>query len=84
MLAWEVGDDWNGESLEPVKAPNPASWITVDGLVEQREAVADVASPAVPLRPVDSSRQALAADRGVGRSAPTPRFGSTPASGSSR
>jgi phage terminase large subunit-like protein len=43
MLAWEVGDDWDGEDLEPVKEANAASWITLDGLAEQREAVADVA-----------------------------------------
>jgi phage terminase large subunit-like protein len=43
MLAWEVGDDWDGEDLEPVKDANPASWITLDGLAEQRDAVADVA-----------------------------------------
>jgi phage terminase large subunit-like protein len=43
MLAWEVAESWNGIDLEPVKAANPASWITLDGLAEQRDAVADIA-----------------------------------------
>jgi phage terminase large subunit-like protein len=43
MLEWSVAYDWDGESLEPVKAANPASWITVEGLAEQRAAVQDMA-----------------------------------------
>jgi len=41
MLEWSVGDDWDGEDLDAVKAANPASWITLDGLAEQRAAVQD-------------------------------------------
>jgi len=43
MLEWTVGDDWDGEDLAPVLAANPASWITLDGLTEQRAAVQDSA-----------------------------------------
>jgi phage terminase large subunit-like protein len=43
MLAWEVAESWDGVDLEPVKAANPASWITIEGLAEQRDAVADIA-----------------------------------------
>src|SRR5918998_1177193 len=43
MLEWAVPDDWDGIHLQPVKAANPASWITVEALQEQREAVADIA-----------------------------------------
>ena len=43
MLEWAVADDWDGEDLGPVKEANPASWITLEGLQEQRDAVADVA-----------------------------------------
>jgi phage terminase large subunit-like protein len=43
MLAWEVADDWDGIDLQPVLEANPASWITLEGLQEQREAVADIA-----------------------------------------
>jgi phage terminase large subunit-like protein len=38
-----VSDDWDGEDLQPVLDANPASWITREGLAEQREAVADIA-----------------------------------------
>lgn len=43
MLEWSVGDDWAGDDLEPVKDANPASWITLEGLAEQRDAVQDSA-----------------------------------------
>jgi len=43
MLEWTVGDDWDGVDLEAVAAANPASWITLDGLTEQRAAVQDSA-----------------------------------------
>jgi phage terminase large subunit-like protein len=43
MLEWSVADDWDGEDLRPVLDANPASWITLEGLREQREAVADIA-----------------------------------------
>jgi phage terminase large subunit-like protein len=43
MLEWAVADDWDGKDLGTVKDANPASWITLDGLAEQREAVADIA-----------------------------------------
>ena len=43
MLEWTVGDDWDGEDLQPVLDANPASWITLDGLTEQRAAVQDSA-----------------------------------------
>jgi phage terminase large subunit-like protein len=43
MLEWSVADDWDGDDLEPVLGANPASWITLQGLREQREAVADIA-----------------------------------------
>jgi phage terminase large subunit-like protein len=43
MLEWAVADDWDGEDLAPVLEANPASWIDLEGLQEQREAVADIA-----------------------------------------
>lgn len=43
MLEWTVGDDWDGEDLAPVLDANPASWITLEGLAEQRAAVQDSA-----------------------------------------
>jgi phage terminase large subunit-like protein len=36
MLEWRAEDP---DSLASVKAANPASWVTIDGLAEQREAV---------------------------------------------
>jgi phage terminase large subunit-like protein len=39
MLAWELPEGATTDDLEAVKAANPASWITVEGLAEQREAV---------------------------------------------
>lgn len=39
MLAWELPDGGNLDDLVAVKACNPASWITVEGLSEQKEAV---------------------------------------------
>jgi phage terminase large subunit-like protein len=39
MLEWSVADDVDIDDLEAAKAANPASWITVEGLAEQREAV---------------------------------------------
>jgi phage terminase large subunit-like protein len=43
MLEWSAPEDWDGESLEPVAAANPASWITAEGLEEQRAALPDLA-----------------------------------------
>lgn len=43
MLEWTVGDQWDGEDLAPVLDANPASWITLEGLAEQRAAVQDSA-----------------------------------------
>jgi phage terminase large subunit-like protein len=43
MLEWSVADGWDGQGLQPVLEANPASWITLEGLQEQREAVADIA-----------------------------------------
>jgi phage terminase large subunit-like protein len=43
MLEWSVGDNWDGVDLQPVLEANPASWITSEGLAEQRAAVADLA-----------------------------------------
>jgi phage terminase large subunit-like protein len=39
MLAWELPEGATTDELEAVKAANPASWVTVEGLAEQREAV---------------------------------------------
>jgi phage terminase large subunit-like protein len=39
MLEWSVADDVDIDDLEAAKAANPASWVTVEGLAEQREAV---------------------------------------------
>jgi len=39
MLAWELSDGAKLNDLDAVKACNPASWIAVEGLLEQREAV---------------------------------------------
>jgi phage terminase large subunit-like protein len=41
LLEWAVPDDGNVDDPRQVKAANPASWITVQGLAEQREAVQD-------------------------------------------
>jgi phage terminase large subunit-like protein len=43
MLEWSVGEDANIDDAKVVKRSNPASWITVDGLREQREALPDIA-----------------------------------------
>lgn len=39
MLEWAVADDADLDDMAVVKAANPASWITEEGLREQREAV---------------------------------------------
>ncbi len=43
MLEWAVPEDADIEASTVVKRANPASWITEDGLAEQREAVPDLA-----------------------------------------
>lgn len=43
MLEWSVPEDADITKASIVKKANPASWITVQGLREQREAVAEVA-----------------------------------------
>jgi phage terminase large subunit-like protein len=43
MLDWSVPDDANVDDARIVKRANPASWITVAGLREQRAAVPDLA-----------------------------------------
>ena len=43
MLDWAVPDDGDVDDPSVVKAANPASWITRQGLAEQREAVHDLA-----------------------------------------
>jgi phage terminase large subunit-like protein len=43
MLEWSVSDEWDGVDLRPVLDANPASWISLAGLAEQREAVQDIA-----------------------------------------
>jgi phage terminase large subunit-like protein len=43
MLEWSAPEDWDGEDLTPVFEANPASWITVDGLEQQRQALPDLA-----------------------------------------
>lgn len=43
MLAWELADELDADDLAAVKKCNPASWITLDSLREQREAVPDLA-----------------------------------------
>jgi phage terminase large subunit-like protein len=43
MLAWELPDGANIDSPRQVKRVNPASWITVELLVEQRERLPDLA-----------------------------------------
>src|SRR5215211_1120609 len=43
MLEWSAPEDWDGEDLEPVAAANPASWITAEGLEQQRQALPDLA-----------------------------------------
>jgi len=39
MLAWELPQGATIDDMDAVKECNPASWVTVDGLREQREAV---------------------------------------------
>jgi phage terminase large subunit-like protein len=43
FLEWSVPEDADVDDPREVKRANPASWITVDGLREQREAVPDLA-----------------------------------------
>jgi len=43
MLEWAVPEDGDVDDPRQVKKANPASWITVDGLRAQREAVPDLA-----------------------------------------
>jgi len=43
MLEWSAPEDWDGEDLAPVLAANPASWITLEGLEQQRQALPDLA-----------------------------------------
>ena len=43
LLEWSLPEDASIDDLEAVKACNPASWITVEGLAEQREAVHELA-----------------------------------------
>lgn len=43
MLDWSVPDDGDVDDPRVVKRANPASWITVEGLRSQREAVPDIA-----------------------------------------
>jgi phage terminase large subunit-like protein len=39
MLAWELPEGGDPDDLEAARACNPASWLTVEGLAEQKEAV---------------------------------------------
>jgi hypothetical protein len=43
MLAWELPKGATIDDLDAVKECNPASWVTMDGLREQREAVHELA-----------------------------------------
>ena len=43
MLEWSAPEDWDGEDLAPVADANPASWITAEGLEQQRQALPDLA-----------------------------------------
>ena len=43
MLEWAVPEDGDADDAREVKQANPASWITVAGLREQRQAVPDLA-----------------------------------------
>jgi phage terminase large subunit-like protein len=43
FLEWSVDEDSDVDDPREVKRANPASWITVEGLREQREAVPDLA-----------------------------------------
>ena len=43
ILEWALAEGADIDDLEAVKAANPAPWITLDGLREQREAVHDLA-----------------------------------------
>jgi phage terminase large subunit-like protein len=43
MLEWSVAEDADVDDPKIVKKANPASWVTAEGLREQREAVPDLA-----------------------------------------
>ena len=43
MLEWSAPEDWDGGDLKPVLDANPASWITAEGLEQQRSALPDLA-----------------------------------------
>jgi hypothetical protein len=48
MLEWSVHEDWDRGSLAPVKAANPASWITLEGLADPAPSPARPCVPALP------------------------------------
>src|SRR5436305_1472841 len=43
MLEWAVPEEADVSDAKVVKRANPASWVTIDGLREQREALPDIA-----------------------------------------
>ncbi|HEV8053846.1 MAG TPA: terminase large subunit, partial [Candidatus Limnocylindrales bacterium] len=43
MMEWSVPEDGDVDDAQIVKQANPASWVTADGLAEQRQAVPDLA-----------------------------------------
>ena len=43
LLEWSVPEDGDVQDAKVVKRANPASWITVEGITEQREALPDLA-----------------------------------------
>ena len=43
MLEWALPEGGDSDSIEAAKTCNPASWLTAEGLTEQRDAVHDLA-----------------------------------------
>ena len=61
MLEWAVPEDADVDDARVVKKANPAIWITVEALREQRAAVPDLAYRAIPREPLDGESGALVA-----------------------
>lgn len=60
LLEWSVPEDTDIDDMREVKKANPASWITVDALAEQPEAVAEVAFRCFHCKSVDREGGSLA------------------------
>ena len=67
MLEWALPEGGDSDSIEAAKTCNPASWLTAEGLTEQRDAVHDPRLAALPPERLDRGRGAVDPGRRVGR-----------------